>query len=427
MRCPLLPPNAWHYQYFRDVDTGNEFADWFCILIDAGMLWEASRILRSLLPIMSFLPAQCNGALLRYNAGTTGSPAELLAGLMLSMYQARFLLHYALSVRWKKMPQHLILWYYNRGRAKLRLAEQIEQMISVGHTSPLSLAVALDRISFDLFDSALDADSMAALSRILFEADRRQDLRSQILARLSILTYQDEGSMDWRDLHSLFDLCQVDCGNAVEYIHIWVMFAMWTLRFRTGLFKPGFDVHTVIMSEHTSKLPTDRSNWYRWMTLLHDRCLHPGQFSPKELTPSHRLQGDYRLQSDVPKYWTSHNALQERLASYLGREGILPLKKRQPGRSWKFQSQRTSSPLVSSWHIEPVSTPPARAEITPTNSSNWRQEGIARNKKDSMPPSQGDSQSTSAPPYRMVPPHGPEPPAVSDVYKHKDPSPEASK
>ncbi|KAF4162704.1 hypothetical protein CNMCM6936_001732 [Aspergillus lentulus] len=123
---------------------------------------------------------------------------------------------------------------YETGWARLEVAQQEWNMLRLDQDPmSLNLQLTLEEIIFAITGAALFAqptgyDTTFALSYLLFEADRRHDLRSQIRTRLYILLSDFEARIDWRDLHSILELLEVDCGNVVEHNQIWSLFADWT-------------------------------------------------------------------------------------------------------------------------------------------------------------------------------------------------------
>ncbi|KAE8370504.1 hypothetical protein BDV27DRAFT_152098 [Aspergillus caelatus] len=91
-------------------------------------------------------------------------------------------------------------------------------------------------------------------------------LRNQVLTRLYILLSIEEAAMDWRDLYSVLELQAVDCGNVVEYVHIWDLFTAWNLNPKRVFPHPqpnfplGSDRHTLLLSQHISQSSSD-PNW----------------------------------------------------------------------------------------------------------------------------------------------------------------------
>ncbi|KAB8207306.1 hypothetical protein BDV34DRAFT_192051 [Aspergillus parasiticus] len=310
MRCPLPQSTT---------QSENGFVQWFCVLREGGLLWEASRIMRALLPIMPSLPAGDLRELLD-NSWSDGRSVELSvverwAALMMALHQAHFLLNAALLVGILGDNVHAANQSYTMGWGRLEIAEQIWNTLPNEHKSGSSnLHLALEKVSFEtarfcLSSRSADPDLLFALSNLLSEADRHNDLRNQTLVRLYILLCNDGAAMDWRDLYSILELQAADCGNVVEYVHIWDLFATWILNsellFRHLLRNLPLESNrpTLLLSQHTSRpfscqkwrnLIRKRSPFWEPLSLL-------GQSSSGSLTfdPS---RYDYPLQFDIPLY-----------------------------------------------------------------------------------------------------------------------------
>ncbi|KAF4215066.1 hypothetical protein CNMCM5878_008525 [Aspergillus fumigatiaffinis] len=229
MRCPLLRPTA---------QTDNGFVQWFCILRQEGLLWEASRVLRALLPIMPSLSAGDLGELLHDSwivvSRSQGlSVPDLCASLMVTLHQSQFFLNAAILAEAMGQDNRAAKVIYEMGRTRLEFAQQEWNMLRLDEEFiPLNLQLVLEKVIFAITEAALFSqptgyDTTFALSNLLFEAGRSHDLRSQVLIRLYILLSDFEARIDWRDLHSILELLEVDCGNAGEHMQIWSLFANW--------------------------------------------------------------------------------------------------------------------------------------------------------------------------------------------------------
>ncbi|KAF4152761.1 hypothetical protein CNMCM6069_001731 [Aspergillus lentulus] len=296
MRCPLLRPTA---------QKDNGFVQWFCILRQEGLLWEASRVLRALLPMMPSLSAGDLAELLddswiAVSRSQGLSVPDLWASLMVTLHQSHFFLNAAILAEATGQDNRAAKVIYEMGRTRLEFAEQEWNMLRIDQDPlPLNLQLSLEKIIFAITGAALFAqptgyDTTFALSNLLFEADRRHDLRSQILTRLYILLSDFEARIDWRDLHSILELLEVDCGNAVEQMQIWSLFANWSPASRVSVrYAPmnlGFESHsfTLLLSLQTFKTFSDQ----KWAQLLHKRC------RPSLL--------DYELRESFDNPWNYH-------------------------------------------------------------------------------------------------------------------------
>ncbi|KAJ0418457.1 hypothetical protein BJY00DRAFT_287803 [Aspergillus carlsbadensis] len=316
MCCPFLRPGMVARGGIA-IETEDEFVDWFLILTEVGLVWEASRILRSILPMMDTLSPESRDALLRYNANDSGALPDLWAGLTLTINQVRFLLKETLlPLPLGQIPTQAWMAEWSD---KLELAERIwERALQVpgGGARPPNLHLALERLYFELVRSDGRLDSMGALLEIVSAADRRQDLQSQVLARLCILVYGSPESLDWRDLHSIFELCEIDCGNLLECLRIWDMFARWALASETPANIFPFRHCTLAISRLPPDSPRDQSH-IEWARLLHGRTfLHLEQpVNGKEtLGPS---CDDYDPMFDIPVHWSRRKFLKEELERVL--------------------------------------------------------------------------------------------------------------
>jgi hypothetical protein len=146
------------------------------------MTWEASRILKSLLFIVQYLRTSSRGELLIDTAEKSQVMPELRAWLMIAIYQARYFLVDAIQ---QQSPRsNAIEARVERCRMKLSLAEQTWETILAREMQPKILQLVLEKANFKL---ALENTGLAlsdSLSGIVSETDRRQDFRSQVLARL---------------------------------------------------------------------------------------------------------------------------------------------------------------------------------------------------------------------------------------------------
>jgi hypothetical protein len=276
MRCPQLQSTA---------QTDNGFVQWFCILRQEGLLWEASRVLRALLPIMPSLSAGDLGELLddswiAVSRSQRLSVPDQCASLMVTLHQSQFFLNAAILAETMGRDNRAAKVIYEMGRTRLEFAQQEWNMLRLDQDfMPLNLQLTLEKIIFAITGAALFAqptgyDTAFALSNLLFEADRRHDLRSQIRTRLYILLSDFEARMDWRDLHSILELLEVDCGNVVEYMQIWSLFADWTPDSRVSVrYAPmnlPFESHR--FSLLLSLRPFETFSDQEWAQLLHTRC-----------------------------------------------------------------------------------------------------------------------------------------------------------
>jgi hypothetical protein len=169
---------------------------------------------------------------------------------------------------------------YEMGRTRLEFSQREWNMLRLDQAPlPLDLQLSLEKIIFAITGAALFAqptgyDATFALSNLLFEADSRHDLRSQILTRLYILLSNFETRIDWRDLHSILELLEVDCGNAVEQMQIWSLFADWAPASRVSVrYAPmnlPFESHrfTLLLSLQSFERFSDQERVH----LLHTRC-----------------------------------------------------------------------------------------------------------------------------------------------------------
>lgn len=276
MRCPLLRPTA---------QTDNGFVQWFCILRQEGLLWEASRVLRALLPIMPSLSAGDLGELLddswiAVSRSQGLSVPDLWASLMVTLLQSQFFLNAAILAEAMGQDNRAAKVIYEMGRTRLEFAQQEWSMLRLDEGPlPLNLQLSLEKIIFVITGAALFAqppgyDTMFALSNLLFEANRRHDLRSQILTRLYILQSDFEARVHWRDFHSILELLEVDCGNVVEHNQIWSLFAEWALDSR-GLVR--YDALGLPFESHRFTLllslrPFETFSYQEWEQLFHARC-----------------------------------------------------------------------------------------------------------------------------------------------------------
>jgi hypothetical protein len=89
MRCPFCGPAGFSSPQ-DPMANKHEFVVWFRILIDVGMTWEAFRILKSLRPIVQYLPTSSRGELLIDTAEKSQVMPELRTRLMIAIYQARY-------------------------------------------------------------------------------------------------------------------------------------------------------------------------------------------------------------------------------------------------------------------------------------------------------------------------------------------------
>ncbi|GFF56124.1 hypothetical protein CNMCM8927_001604 [Aspergillus lentulus] len=296
MCCPLLRPTA---------QTDNGFVRWFCILRQEGLLLEASRVLRALLPVMPSLSAGDLGELLddswiAVSRSQGLSFPDLWASLMVTLHQSRFFLNAAILAETMGQDNRAAKVIYGMGRTRLESAQQQWDMLQLDQDPmPLNLQLSLEKIIFAFTGAALFAqptgyNTTFALSNLLFEADRRHDLRSQVLTRLYILLSDFEARIDWRDLHSILELLEVDCGNAVEHMQIWSLLANWVPDSRVSVrYAPmnlPFESHpfTLLLSLQPFETFSDQE----LAQLLHAR------YRP--------LLSDYELRESFDNIWKTH-------------------------------------------------------------------------------------------------------------------------
>jgi hypothetical protein len=178
MRCPFLRPTG---------QTDNGFVQWFCILRQEGLLWEASRVLRALLPIMPSLSAGDLGELLddswiAESRSQSLSAPDLFASLMVTLHQSQFFLNAALLAGAMGKDNRAAKAIYEMGRTRLEFSQREWNMLRLDQAPlPLDLQLSLEKIIFAITGAALFAqptgyDATFALSNLLFEADSRHDL-----------------------------------------------------------------------------------------------------------------------------------------------------------------------------------------------------------------------------------------------------------
>ncbi|GMG02670.1 unnamed protein product [Aspergillus oryzae] len=321
MRCPLLRSTT---------KSENGFVQWFGILKEGGLLWEASRIMRALLPIMPSLPAGDLEELfdITWDDSIGLSVAEQWASLMMILHQAHFLLDAALLAGLLGDSRHAVNQIYAVGRARLEVAEQNWNMLPIDHdVVPSNLHLALETVSFEtarccLSSRSADSDLLYALSILLSEANLHHDLRNQTLARLYILLSNEQSAMDWRDLYSILELQAVDCGNVVDYVHIWDLFTAWALH-SEGLsrYPLGSDRFTLLLSQKASRpFPGPE-----WINLLQDRNPFSQPFillgpSSKESLAFDPSLHDYPLRFDIPFYGFSPSLFHQQRSLWTSEE-----------------------------------------------------------------------------------------------------------
>jgi hypothetical protein len=237
---------------------------------------------------------------------------------MLTINQVRLLLKYALLPQVHSHIESPTQACIAEWRNKLELAEQIWETVSAapgGDLTSHNLPLALERLYFELLSIDGGFASPRPLLEIVYEADRRQDFQSQILARLSILSYCSSDIPDWRDLYSIFELCEVDCGNMLECHRIWDMFARWTLNWHIPDF--GFPYEHCTLSIIRGPRQPPRHPFLReWAKLLHGRAsspLEPPGLTKEALDPWRPAPDSLYL----PERWYSLTSLQRELESIL--------------------------------------------------------------------------------------------------------------
>jgi hypothetical protein len=198
---------------------------------------------------------------------------------MVTLHQSQFFLNAAILAEAMGQDNRAAKVIYEMGRTRLGFAQQEWNMLRLDqHPMPLNLQLSLEEIIFAITGAALFTqptgyDTTFALSNLLFEADRRHDLQSQILTRLYILLSDFEARIDWRDLHTILELLEVDCGNAVGHMQIWSMFANWAPAFRVSArYAPmnlPFESHrfTLLLSLQSFETFSEK-----WAQLLRKRC-----------------------------------------------------------------------------------------------------------------------------------------------------------
>ncbi|KAL4781249.1 hypothetical protein BJX76DRAFT_360112 [Aspergillus varians] len=295
--------------FCRTSQAEHGFVQWFCILKENGMFWEAARILRCILPIMPLLSDRDLRLLLSNGSPTLDLPVPQLWGvLVLTVHQAHYLLNAALSARPIHHDTPNSEELYEMCGSKLELGQQILKMCSTGSSVLWNPQLALETISYEtvgrmLFTQSADFQPFATLSAILFEADLRQDFRTEIHARLYLLLYSDLTLMDWRDLYCIFELYQMD-GNLVEHLQTWGLFASWVVNFAlsvdTGDSSNRF---RLLMFQHTRRAASDLKCLY----LLQERFPLPVRQRLSLDLSFDRFTGGYPFEFDIPLYQMSHS------------------------------------------------------------------------------------------------------------------------
>lgn len=305
MRCPFVDPTA---------QARNGFVQWFIILRGLGLLWEASRIIRPLISIMSTLP----GSDLAELVHTPLTPSVQLstpnrwASLVITLNQARFLLDLALRAKVLDRESPRVVDIYRMARGKLDVADGIWKTLPAEQgVRPLYLPLALENACFDMANRQLRPKPEGlsfTLLGLLSEAEIRHDLQSQILARLCILLHISEQERDWRDLYSIFEMQTADCESIIQLADTWETFVSWFSNPESPLRRPSqhpflaFDRSALLLYHCTQSPPEEKM----WKDLLISRRPF---FRPIELHRSDELlftcQTPYTLDFDIPVYVTS--------------------------------------------------------------------------------------------------------------------------
>ncbi|KAL3459048.1 hypothetical protein BJX64DRAFT_291591 [Aspergillus heterothallicus] len=310
MDCPFVPPEMVSLLTVH-MQSRKGIVNWYFMLVDAGMVWEASKILRAVLPIMENLPSRDADALLKYIPNRSEAQPDMWGMLMSTVYQAGFLLCDIYQQRTSLSVDFLPMC-----RTRLAEAEHIWEDMAAKESQPRNLRLDMEKANLEALESGDVLAAAGKLLDIVYEAHLRQDLRTEVLARLALLSYALHEPPDWRDLCSVFELYTFDCGNLLEYVHVWDIFAGWTLRDRERHLSCPSNLFSLLMSESPPPAPPNQIR-RKWANFLCERMLLQPETPAEAKETFDPLRDDYVLQFDIPIRWSSYNLLDKRLSHVL--------------------------------------------------------------------------------------------------------------
>ncbi|GLA57973.1 hypothetical protein AtubIFM54640_005775 [Aspergillus tubingensis] len=169
---------------------------------------------------------------------TRYSGPDMWASVEIYILQAEYLLNVAILANAAGAGDDTTKELYEGGRNQLKTARKIWRGIpQVGDSLASILRLSMEQICYEtakvlLFPEPIpkSADTSLALSKILSVAESLCDFRTQMRCRFQLLLVTLRSTGDWRDLYSMSKLQEGDCGDLVESLHTWNLFASWTLR-----------------------------------------------------------------------------------------------------------------------------------------------------------------------------------------------------